>query len=99
MIIKSKKISNNDYFISSKTVKRKVISVSLALFIIMSTLLIPGTVALAAIPTGSSSNTILAANSNNTRNKNNTLGVDENITSFDFDIDDDDNNNNFFFEI
>ena len=35
----------------------------------MSTLLIPGTVALAAISTGSSSsNTILAANSNNTDN-------------------------------
>jgi nitrite reductase (NO-forming) len=69
MIIKNKKISNNDYFISSKTVKRKVISVSLALFIIMSTLLMPGSVALAAISTGSSSsNTILAANSNNTDN-------------------------------
>src|SRR5947208_6573561 len=61
MIIKSEKISNNDYFISSKMVKRKVISVSLALFIIMSTLLMPGSVALAAISTGSSSNTILAA--------------------------------------
>src|SRR6188472_291363 len=69
MIIKSEKISNNDYFFSSKTVKRKVISVSLALFIIMSTLLMPGSVALAAISTGSSSsNTILAANSNNTDN-------------------------------
>jgi hypothetical protein len=38
-----------------------------------------------------------AANSSNTKNKdNNTVCVDGNITSFDFDIDDD---NNCFFEI
>jgi nitrite reductase (NO-forming) len=68
MITNRKEMGNDNYCFSSKKVIRKAISVTLAIFL-MSTLLIPGTIALAAISTGSSSTT-LRANSNNTHNDN-----------------------------
>jgi len=68
LIAKEEKIgNNNDYLSSSKKAIRKAISISLALFI-MSNLLIPSTVALAATLTGSSNTTFGAESNNNNDN-------------------------------
>ena len=63
MILKEEEINNNIYFFSARKLIRKAIPISLALFI-MSNLLMPSTVALAATSTGSS-NTTFGADSNN----------------------------------
>jgi nitrite reductase (NO-forming) len=70
MIAKDEKIGNsdnNDYFFSSMKLIRKAIPISLALFMI-SNLLIPTIVALAATSTGSS-NTTFGVDSNNNNDK------------------------------
>jgi nitrite reductase (NO-forming) len=68
LIAKEEKIgNNNDYLSSSKKAIKKAISISLALFI-MSNLLIPSTVALAATLTGSSNTTFGAESNNNNDN-------------------------------
>jgi nitrite reductase (NO-forming) len=69
MIAKEEKIgnNNNNYFFSSKKVMRKTISISLALFMI-SNLLIPTTVALAATSTGNSNATFGMDSNNNNDN-------------------------------
>jgi nitrite reductase (NO-forming) len=68
LIAKEEKIgNNNDYLSSSKKAIRKAISISLTLFI-MSNLLIPSTVALAATLTGSSNTTFGAESNNNNDN-------------------------------
>lgn len=63
MILKEEEINNNIYFFSARKLIRKAIPISLALFI-MSNLLMPSTVALAATSTDSS-NTTFGADSNN----------------------------------
>src|SRR5215203_2246466 len=68
LIAKEEKIgNNNDYLSSSKKAIKKAISISLALFI-MSNLLIPSTVALAATLTGTSNTTFGAESNNNNDN-------------------------------
>lgn len=67
MIAKEEKIGNsnkNDYFFSSMKLIRKAIPIPLALFMI-SNLLIPTIVALAATSTGSSNTTFGVASNNN----------------------------------
>lgn len=63
MILKEEEINNNIYFFSARKLIRKAIPISLALFI-MSNLLMPSTVALAATSTDSS-NTTFGVDSNN----------------------------------
>jgi nitrite reductase (NO-forming) len=63
MILKEEEINNDIYFFSARKLIRKAIPISLALFI-MSNLLMPSTVALAATSTGSS-NTTFGIDSNN----------------------------------
>ena len=63
MILKEEEINNNIYFFSARRLIRKAIPISLALFMI-SSLLIPTTVALAATSTGNS-NTTFGIDSNN----------------------------------
>src|SRR5215203_2998986 len=68
LIAKEEKIgNNNDYLSSSKKAIKKAISISLALFI-MSNLLIPSTVALAATITDTSNTTFNAESNNNNDN-------------------------------